>query len=84
MASVPGGEEAGGRCRKTEKLPGSGSKVPQDCIHHNISVVTNNLVSVNTKKLLTPDGVSCDTSGAVLDSPTQLQTVKKEMRNRIK
>lgn len=64
MASVPGGEEGGGRCRKTEKLPGSGlcnhrgSKVHLDCILHNISVVTNDLVSVNAKKLLTLKTVS--------------------------
>lgn len=48
MAVSPGGEEAGGR-RKTEQL--TDLKVHLDCTHPNISVVTNDLISVNAKKL---------------------------------
>lgn len=60
MAISPGGEEAGGRLGKQRSflvqvcvrllLNHRGSKVHLDCIHHNISVVTNELVSNNAKK----------------------------------
>lgn len=66
MAISPGGEEAGGLQEKQKKLPVSGlckaSAQPQefrfevhlDCIHQNISVLTNHLVSVNAKKKKNP------------------------------
>lgn len=86
MAISPGGEEAGGLqekqtsflvqvCLRAAAQPQEFRfKVHLDCIHQNISVLTNDLVSVNAKK---PSNNKNVVSGAALNSSAQLQTIKK-------